>query len=339
MKTHLFHISGMHCASCVLLTESELTGVRGIVKARASLAAHTLEVTGDFGNTKPTELAHELTTMLAPHGYSVSIERQKHGARWRDFIIAAPAAGAFIGLFIVLQKLGIVNLITASQVTYGTAFVIGLVASVSTCMAVVGGLTLSISANFAKVGDRIRPQILFHAARLISFFVLGGIIGTLGATFQIGATGAFTMGIAVAIVLLILGINLLDIFPWIKKFQLVTPRFISRRAHALKDINHSLTPALLGVATFFLPCGFTQSMQLYSLSTGSFWAGSLTMLSFALGTLPVLAFLSFGALGLHTKAQSGIFFKAAGLVVIFFAIFNLVTALVAFGVIPPILTI
>ena len=61
---------------------------------------------------------------------------------------------------------------TGSKVTYGTAFVIGLIASVSSCMAVVGGLVLSISATFAKDGDRIRPQLLFHIGRLISFLFL-----------------------------------------------------------------------------------------------------------------------------------------------------------------------
>ncbi|MBP6911491.1 sulfite exporter TauE/SafE family protein [Patescibacteria group bacterium] len=48
----------------------------------------------------------------------------------------------------------------------------------------------------------------------------------------------------------------------------------------------------MGIGTFFLPCGFTQSMQVYTLSTGSFLAGGLTMLSFALGTLPMLLLLS-----------------------------------------------
>ena len=60
------------------------------------------------------------------------------------------------------------------------------------------------------------------------------------------------------------------------------------------------------------------------------------MSAFALGTLPVLSLLSFGFLGIHKKAQSGIFFKTAGIIVIFFGIFNLVNSLAIIGVIPPI---
>lgn len=335
MKTYTFHVNGMHCNACVVLTESELYDAPEVSKAKSSLATHSVEVTGDFGDKEPEHIARDLSEILKPHGYTLSVERQKHSAKWSDFRIALPIAAGFIALFIVLQKLGIVNLVTTSEVGYGTAFVIGLIASVSTCMAVVGGLVLSMSANFAKEGDKVRPQILFHAGRLVSFFLLGGAIGALGSAFQLGATGTFVLSLLVAIVLLILGINLLDVFPWAKKLQPTMPAFIGKRVHGLKNVNHTLAPLLVGIATFFLPCGFTQSMQIYTLTTGSFWTGALIMSIFALGTLPVLALLSFSSLGIHKKAQSGIFFKTAGLVVIFFGIFNLINSLVAVDIIPP----
>ncbi|MDO8530065.1 MAG: sulfite exporter TauE/SafE family protein [bacterium] len=335
MKTYTFHVNGMHCKACVVLTESELTDVPEVSKAKSSLATHSVEVTGDFGDKEPEHIARDLSEVLKPHGYTLSLEKQRHSAKWTDFRIALPIAAGFIALFIILQKLGIVNLVTTSEVSYGTAFVIGLIASVSTCMAVVGGLVLSMSANFAKEGDKVRPQILFHIGRLVSFFVLGGAIGALGSAFQLGSTGTFILSFIVAIVLLILGINLLDVFPWAKKLQPTMPAFIGKRIHGLKNVNHTLTPVLVGIATFSLPCGFTQSMQIYTLTTGGFWTGALIMFTFALGTLPVLALLSFSSLGIHKKAQSGIFFKTAGLVVIFFGIFNLINSLVAAGIIPP----
>jgi sulfite exporter TauE/SafE len=76
-------------------------------------------------------------------------------------------------------------------------------------------------------------------------------------------------------------------------------------------------------------------MQIYSLSLGSFWGGAITMFTFALGTLPVLALLSFGASGFHKKIRSDVFFKTAGLVVIFFALINILSALAGAGIIPP----
>lgn len=335
MKTFTFHVNGMHCTSCVVLTESELSEVPEVSKVKASLEKLHVEVTGDFGDKEPEYIARDLSEVLKPHGYTLSLEKQAHDAKWTDFKLALPIAAAFIVLFIIIQKLGIVNLVTTSQVGYGTAFLIGLIASVSTCMAVVGGLVLSVSANFAKEGDKVRPQLLFHVGRLLSFFILGGVIGSLGSVFQLGSTGTFILSFAVALILLVLGINLLDIFPWMKKLQPTMPSLIGKRVHGLKNLNHTLTPFLLGAATFFLPCGFTQSMQIYTLTTGNFLKGALIMFVFALGTLPVLLLLSFSSLSIHKKAQSGIFFKTAGLVVIFFGLFNLLNALVAAGVIPP----
>jgi len=217
-----------------------------------------------------------------------------------------------------------------------TAFTIGLIASVSSCMAVVGGLVLSMSTNFAKGGDSVRPQILFHLGRLASFFLLGGLVGIIGANFQLSSGGTFFIGIVVSLVMIILGLNLLDIFPWANKLQLKLPGSIREKINNFNYFNHTLTPLVVGILTFFLPCGFTQSMQIYSLSTGSFWTGSLTMLSFALGTLPVLALLSFSTSGIKNKTWSGIFFKTAGLVVIFFGIFNLINSLVIAGIIDPV---
>ncbi len=335
METYKFYVKGMHCRACVALAESKLGEVPGVSEVKASLARSKIEVTGEFKGKGAEQLALDLSEILKPHGYTLTLEKQKHFVNWRDFNLAIPIAVGFIVLFIILQKLGLVNLVTTARVGYGTAFIIGFVASVSTCMAIVGGLALSLSANFAKEGDKVKPQVLFHIGRLISFFVLGGVIGALGAAFRLGATGTLVFSLIVAIILLILGVNLLDIFPWAKKLQPTLPSFIGKHARGLKNINHTLMPFLTGVATFFLPCGFTQSMQIYALTTGNFLTGALIMLTFALGTLPVLALLSFGSLGLHKKAQSGVFFKTAGLVVIFFGIFNLINALVAAGAIPP----
>lgn len=339
MKTYTLHVNGMHCASCPMLIEGELTDLSYVSHVKASLKQNNVEVTGEFGELTLEQIAEQLTRVTKPHGYTLSAEKQKHSAKWHEFLIALPVALGFILFFILLQKLGLVNLVTSSEVSYGTAFLIGMIASVSTCMAVVGGLVLSMSANYAKKGDRIRPQILFHVGRLVSFFMFGGVIGALGSAFQLSIIGTAIMSGVVALVLLILGVNLLDVFPWTKKLQPTLPRFIGKHVQGLKRVNHTLTPLLLSIATFFLPCGFTQSMQIYTLTTGDFMSGALTMFAFALGTFPVLAVLSFSSLAIHAKARSSIFFKTAGLVVIFFGLFNLHNSLVVAGIITSLINI
>lgn len=330
-----FHVHGAYCNSCMIMIESELQDVSHITKVQTSLSNKTVEVTGNFENKTPEEIAEELSIPLLSHGYKISTEKQKEKINWSEFNIAIPITFIFLFLFIVLQKVGLINLVQANEVTYGTSFMIGVIASLSTCMVIVGGLVLSMSATFAKEGDKIKPQLMFHIGRILSFFILGGIIGALGSVFRLTTIMTFILSLCINIVMIILGINLLDVFPWAKKLQPSMPKFIAKHAQAVSKINHTFTPLLVGIATFFLPCGFTQSMQLYTLTTGTFLKGGLTMLAFAIGTLPVLALVSFSSFSIKNNSKSGIFFKTAGLIVLMFAVFNLINSLVIINVLPP----
>ena len=146
----------------------------------------------------------------------------------------------------------------------------------------------------------------------------------------------FLLGIIIGLVMLLMGLNLLDVFHLTKKLQPSMPKFLSRHALKVSKLNHTLTHLLVGIITFFLPCGFTQSMQIYTLSTGNFWVGAMTMFVFALGTLPALALVSFSSFSMKNNSKSGIFFKSAGLIVIMFALFNIINSLVVIGLIPPV---
>lgn len=338
-KTYIFHVSGMHCNACILMTESELRDVPYVTNARSSLRTHSVEVTGEFGDKTPETIAEELSRVLRPHGYGLSVERVQKDSGWGDFVYALPIAFVLIAGFIALQKAGLANLITGSNVSLGTAFVIGLIASVSSCLAIVGGLVLSLSASSAKEGGTWRTQTLFHVGRLGGFFVLGGAIGLIGSSFHLGVMANVILGVIVALVMFMLGVNLLDVFHFTKRMQITMPAWLSRHVVEGSKHDHYLAPALVGIGTFFLPCGFTQSMQLYALSTGSFLQGALTMTVFALGTLPVLALLSFGSLEIAHKPWKGVFFKTAGIIVIMLALFNLGNALATVGIIDPIFNI
>ena len=330
----------MHCNACVLMTESEIGELPNVTHVKSSLKNHSVEIVGNFGDKTPEQIAEGLNVVLKPHGYTVLVEKPKENdskeKKLSDFKIAVPIALGFAVLFVVLQKIGLINLVNAGNVTYGSAFIIGIIASLSTCMAVVGGLVLSMSATFAKEGDKIKPQLMFHGGRILSFFILGGVIGAVGSAFTLNSYATFVLSFIIGIVMLILGINLLDTFHWAKKLQPSMPKLIAKHAHGVSKFNHTLTPLLVGIATFFLPCGFTQSMQLYTLTTGSFLTGGLTMLAFALGTFPVLALISFSSFSIKKSSKAGVFFKTAGLIVIMFALFNLINSLVVIGVISPV---
>lgn len=258
-------------------------------------------------------------------------EKQKSKVNWADFKIAIPLAIGFVFLFSLLEKIGLVNFVNVKSVSYGTAFVVGLIASFSSCTAIISGLLFSMSASLAKENleaktkmEKIKPIFIFHIGRLISFFVFGGIIGLIGLVFTLNAKIYFVLNLLIALVMLILGLNLLEIFDWTKKLHPKMPKFISDQAMSFSKFNQILAPFLIGVATFFLPCGFTQSMQIYTLATHSFWVGAITMLIFSLGTLPTLLVVSLSSLSFKNRQKASVFFKSAGLVIIMFSLLSLV---------------
>lgn len=333
-QTYEFHVHGMHCKACSILIEETLKELPYIEDALVSLADQRVTVTGVFVDA-PEKIAETLTKLVHDRGYVISAEKIAPNIGWWDFVYAFPIALMLIFALFLLQRAGFANFITSSDVSYGSAFVIGLIASVSSCLAIVGGLVLSLSASSAKEGGTWRTQTLFHVGRLGGFFVLGGLVGLLGNSLHLGLTANVVLGGIVALAMIILGVNLLDVFHFTKKFQFTLPAGFGKHVMKGSKHDHYLAPVLVGIGTFFLPCGFTQSMQLYALSTGSFMQGALTMFVFALGTFPVLALLSFGSLNIAHKPWKGIFFKTAGIIVIALAIFNLANALATAGVISP----
>ena len=220
-------------------------------------------------------------------------------------------------------------------VGYGTAFSIGLVASVSSCLAMVGGLVLTLGASSAKAGGTWRTQVLFHIGRLGGFFVLGGVVGLIGSSFHLSTTMSAYIGGFVALVMLVLGVSLLDVFPQVKRLQVKLPKRIGEYVTNWGTRDHALAPLLLGVGTFFLPCGFTQSMQLVALASGNFTQGALTMLFFALGTFPMLALLSFGSQSIAQWPWRKTFFRVAGAGIIALSVFNIVNILSVLGITSP----
>ena len=335
MKTYTFHVSGTHCASCKIFIEDALNEQSFIKNARVNLKEEIVEIETD-SDQSPEALTQILTEKIKSNGYRLSVEKSFKEKRGNDVIWkAVPIGLGFLILFFLLQKSGILNLGIGGQTTPATSFIIGLIASVSSCLAIVGGLVLSLSAKVSQdnVSDT-KTFVLFHTGRLVSFAVLGGVLGLIGNAIGINFTLTAILGILASIVMLMLGLNLVGVFAK-NKIALHSGVF-----NFFRRIEHkTFTPLIIGFGTFFLPCGFTQSMQVVALSSGSFMSGLLIMFAFALGTLPMLVLLSFGSASFAHSKHAPLFFKSAGIVVIGLGIFALVAGLAGLGIINPLFNI
>ncbi len=334
-KTHTFHVSGTHCPSCKIFIEDTLNEQIGIEQTRVDLKSETVTLLTTL-NESQHKLADILTEKIKHNGYSLSVEKKAQEKKDKVVIWQAlPIGLAFLAIFFIVQKSGILNFGLGGTVTPVTSFVIGLVASVSSCLAVVGGLVLSLSATASqdKISD-VKPMILFHGGRLISFAVLGGVLGAIGSAIGISFTATAILGIIASIVMIILGLNLVGVF---EKNMIALPSGVFS---FFRRVEHkTIAPFFVGVGTFFLPCGFTQVMQVAALSSGSFFSGLLIMGAFALGTFPMLALLSFGSASFAQTKHAPLFFKSAGVIVIGLGAFALLAGLAGLGIIDPLFNI
>jgi sulfite exporter TauE/SafE/copper chaperone CopZ len=330
-KTELY-ITGMHCKSCEILIERELNDIKGIQDTKASLKDGKVTFNSKL---EKKNLIKEINSRINDKGYTVDQESKEEKVNISNLLLAFIISSTILLLFIALQKLGIADIINATELTYPVVFLIGIVASLSSCMAVVGGLVLSISSTYSKSGSKVLPLTLFHISRLLSFLILGGLLGLIGSMLELTPMFYFVMSTIVFIVMIILGLNLLDI-PFFKRFNLTLPKAFSNSILKTEGVKNIFAPVLLGFLTFFLPCGFTQSMQITAIAYADILKSSLTMFVFALGTFPVLALISFSSTKLSKGANSSLFFKVAGFLVIFFSIYTFISSLISIGVLRPI---
>ncbi len=345
MKTQQIHIKGMHCRSCEILIEDELKKVPGVKRVNVSHQTGVADVECEC------ELdGVAVAKAVESAGYGIGQDGKIHffSRNHRDYIDLGIAFFIATALFLVAKTLGIFNLSSSISGSYSSlpiVFLVGLTAGVSTCMALVGGLVLGASARFSAQNphatglEKFKPHLFFNLGRIASYFVLGGVIGFAGSLFQLSTSVLGTLTVVVGLVMLLLGGQLIEIFPILKKVSFTLPKSISRmlgiQEKSLGEYSNK-NSAIMGAMTFFLPCGFTQAMQLFAMSTGSPVTGALTMGVFALGTAPGLL----GVGGLTSVIKGGaarLFFKTAGVVVILLALFNVSNGLNLLGISPKIL--
>jgi len=183
------------------------------------------------------------------------------------------------------------------------AFVAGLVTSVH-CAAMCGPLGCALLGRRESSPQQVRVSTaLYHAARIVSYALIGGILGAVGQ----GAAGIFGAAISRAL-------------PWAMALLFVAmafgldrtvpqPRFVSRFLLRMNlravtaDPRKSATA--LGLATPFLPCGPLYLAFGVALVAGSFAAGATLLAAFALGTIPIYALAQAGLFRWQARMSPG----------------------------------
>lgn len=355
-ETHseTYAIEGMTCRACEIRIQRALARVPGIESATADAGTGLVRVST---SRDVPRASIEAAVARAGEDYRLGSPRPRPWLTrdpvvWRDLAVAVVGVGL---LAVFLQASGLTTLAdrVGTTATSGSLLVVvllGLAAGFSTCMALVGGLVLGFSARAAAADGatgsgaagrgnwaRWRPHVAFNAGRVIGFTMLGALTGLLGSAVTLSGAGLAIAMLAVAVVMTLLAVQLSGASPRLSAGLLPTlPDVLSSRLQRVADegrasgrsgaLRATLTASAVGAATYLLPCGFTQAVQVYALSTGSAAQGAAIMGSFALGTTPGL--LAIGGLGASLRGVwAARFARFAAVAVFAFALVNVGGAL------------
>ncbi|MBU4174929.1 MAG: sulfite exporter TauE/SafE family protein [Actinobacteria bacterium] len=333
-RERVYYTDGMYCAACELIIEKKLLELGNVHSVEASIPKSSVLV--EYENQAPS--VSQLNKLFKPEGYSFTLSPPvtESGSRWEAFAKVAVAVVIAVGLIVLLQQAGLSKLVNVDSKSALPAFLIlGLVAGFSSCAALVGGIVLSMSKQWSEIYSpddpmqkRLEPHLMFNIGRLISFVGLGAVLALVGGSLRLTPTLSAILVLVISFVMIALGLQMLGV-KFLKRFQFTMPKSITRYVADETHFKGRYMPFAMGALTFFVPCGFAITAQSFALLSGKPLQGSLIMLAFALGTLPMLLIIGFSSVKFLEKPRlATTFIKVAGVLVLIFALFNINNQLV-----------
>src|SRR5665213_976620 len=149
-KEQTYFVKGMHCAACEILIEKKLLAIPGIKSVDASLVKN--EAVIEYDGEKPT--ISNLNDMFRKDNYTFSENQQIGSSETEEksetlinpTLFGLAIAIVIVVVFLLLERLGISGLLNISSKSSAvTFFGFGILAGLSSCAALVGGIVLSMS--------------------------------------------------------------------------------------------------------------------------------------------------------------------------------------------------
>lgn len=174
-----------------------------------------------------------------------------------------------------------------------SAFAIGL-AGGGHCLGMCGGIAAALN-----LGGQRSPAVTvsYHGGRVLSYTLLGGVLGLLAGSIDIVA---WTIGLRYLAGFLLIGMGLYVAGWWLGMQAL--ERVGAHLWQPVQDFSKRLLPVrnpaqalALGLCWGLMPCGLIYSSLAWAATAQSATQSALLMFSFGLGTLPAMLAVSLGA--------------------------------------------
>lgn len=223
------------------------------------------------------------------------------------------------------------NLQTESS--YLAAFLVALLGGVhcvGMCGGIVGALTFGLAEPTKRHFLNSLPFLLAYNAGRISSYTLAGIlaggVGAWAANLASVHHGQQVLQLVAGLFMVCLGLYLAGWWQGLAQLEqaggLLWRRLepLGRRLLPIRTVKQAW---MVGLVWGWLPCGLVYSVLIWAVSAGSFLEGGLLMLSFGLGTLPMLFAMGAFAANLARFVRKSWVRYSAGVLVICFGIYQI----------------
>ena len=187
-----------------------------------------------------------------------------------------------------------------------SAFILGLMGSFH-CVGMCGPIAFLLPVDRSNSVRKITQTFTYHLGRLLAYGLMGLIFGLIGRSlyiFGIQQQLSITIGVLMIVVVLIPS-------RIVNKYKISQPIYIgiskvkSALGKALKKKTAD-TFLTIGFLNGFLPCGLVYMAVFAALATGQTLLGSLYMVVFGLGTVPLMTTAIYLGKFLNTKVKQNI---------------------------------
>lgn len=302
--TKFFDVYGMKCHSCEVSVEHEINELKGITNVSADHENSMVIVTYDDEFCDDNKIKNAIKNC----GFSSS----------NNMIIKVLSLSIIVISMFFLGN----NPLTGKQTSFSnfeTSFVMLFILGFFTsfhCVGMCGGILLTQTINKKENNlckkSSFMTAIKYNSGRIISYTIIGGIVGALGSIFSATVQIQNLIKVIAGVFMIISGLHMIGI----KIFNNIhIPIFFKKST----CVNNHKNPFIIGYLSGFLPCGPLQTMQLYALSSGSFIMGASSMFVFSLGTLPIMLTFAYFSSRINSLFNEKIY-KYVGILIVILGI-------------------
>lgn len=289
-----FKAEGMHCSSCERIIRKAALKTPGVKDIGIDYATQEGWVEFDPSRTN----IDRILDAIDDKGYECMLyERSsKPPAQDRSLTRHLKPAVLTLGLVAILfggyqfaeGALG-VGLFPEVGQTMSLALLFGLgLLTGFHCVGMCGGFVVSYTSKGSKRSRlfNIGSHLKYGSGKMISYTVIGALFGLIGSIFIFTPMIRGLAAIFAGVFLMIYGLNMLNIFPALRRVRIPQPGFVSRLSIGGDGKNGPLKIGLLN--GLMIACGPLQALYIYAAGTGSVSQGAIALFAFGLGTLPIL---------------------------------------------------